>query len=97
MSEPVNANKLYGKMKILYTKYPLTTHKFRKLYHTSYAYRNLIDYLYAIIPNESIYKDYKTIIPALELMNSTTFEMLCDLEKINKLDTLVNLIKMSAK
>jgi hypothetical protein len=97
MSDSVNANKLYGKMKILYTNYPLTTHKFRKLYHASTAYKNLIDYLYAVIPNESIRREYKSIIPALELMNSSSFEMLCELEKLNQLDTMVNLIKMSAK
>jgi hypothetical protein len=84
-------------MKVLYTNYPLRTHKFRKLYHTSPAYKNLIDYLYAVIPNEPLYKEYKSIVPALELMTSTAFEMLCDLEKINKLDTIVNLIKMSAR
>jgi hypothetical protein len=92
-----NTNNLYGKMKILYTKYPLTTHKFRKLYYKSYLYKNLIDYLYGVILNEPLYREYKSVIPALELMDSTSFEILCGLEKIDKLDTLVNLIKMSAK
>lgn len=90
-------NNLYGKMKILYAKYPLTTHKFRKLYYKSYLYRNLIDYLYGVILNEPLYQEYRSIIPTLELMDSSAFELLCHLEKIDKLDTLVNLIKMSAK
>jgi hypothetical protein len=97
MSDPVNANKLNGKMKILYSKYPLTTHKFRKLYYTSNHYKNLIDYLYGVIPNEPLHREYKAVIPALELMTSSAFEMLCQLEKINKLDSFVNLIKMAAK
>lgn len=92
-----NANNLYGKMKILYTNYPLTTHKFRKLYYKSKFYKNLIDYLYGVILNEPLYREYKSLIPALELIDSTSFEILCNLEKIDKLDALVNLIKMSAK
>jgi len=91
--------KLFGKIKVVYDNFGFQTEKVRHAYYSSdyKFYRNMIDYLYDILPIPNLAQYYNTVVPFVESLSKSDFELLCQLEQMGKLDALVKLIKQSAK